>query len=57
MAQPRAKRARPVAKRQRPPRLRPPTPERRAWVIAEFRRRLGLPDPDAQASPAPLGPD
>jgi hypothetical protein len=53
MAQPRAKRVRPVPKRQRPVRCRQPTPERRAWVIAEIRRRLSVPDPDARPSPEP----
>ena len=51
MTQPRAKRVRPVAKRQRPVRCRRPTPEQKARVIAEIRRRLGVPDPDLKPEP------
>ncbi len=53
MVQPRVKRVRPIAKRQRPVRCSPPTPERRAWVIAEIRRRLGVTDPEIHPAPQP----
>jgi cell division protein FtsN len=53
MTHPRVKRIRPVAKRQRPERCARPTPEERARVMAEIRRRLGVPDPDTPTSPGP----
>ncbi|MBO9557211.1 MAG: hypothetical protein J7515_01325 [Caulobacter sp.] len=51
MTQPRAKRIR--RKRQRPVRCAQPTPERKAWVIAEIKRRLGVFDPNP---PPPFAP-